>query len=136
MRARRGRWRAGLVQVTARCSCEYEWGVHVAVYARRANLTADQLRSIRHGGPKDPCWSPRDRLVLAAVDALHDTGTIGDKLWARLDEAFSHAQLLDLLLLAGWYHAVSYAANAARVEREEWAPRFDGMSDCAKWVEP
>ena len=31
-------------------------------------------------------------------------------------------QVLDLLLLAGWYHAISYAANAARVAPEEWAP--------------
>ena len=34
------------------------------------------------------------------------------------------AQLVDVLLLAGWYHAVSYAATAARVGREPWAPGF------------
>ena len=32
--------------------------------------------------------------------------------------------VLDLLMLAGWYHAISYAANAARVELEDGAPRF------------
>jgi hypothetical protein len=29
-----------------------------------------------------------------------------------------------LFLLAGWYHAISFAANAARVEPEDWAPRL------------
>jgi hypothetical protein len=28
------------------------------------------------------------------------------------------------LLLAGWYHAISYAARAARVPLEDGAPRF------------
>jgi hypothetical protein len=27
-------------------------------------------------------------------------------------------------MLAGWYHAISYAANAARVPLEDGAPRF------------
>lgn len=111
-------------RVTARCGCEYEWGVHVAVYAERVGLTAEQLRSITHGTPSDPCWSTRDAVVIEAVDALHDTATIPDELWARLDAVFAPAELLDLTLLAGWYHAISYAATAARVELEEWAPRF------------
>ena len=112
-------------RVTARCGCEYEWGVHVAVYAERAGLTTEQVHSITYGRPADPCWSPRDALVLEAVDALHDTATIADELWTRLDAEFGPAELLDLTLLAGWYHAISYAANAARVEPEDWAPRFD-----------
>jgi len=33
-------------------------------------------------------------------------------------------QVLDLLLLAGWYHAISYAANATGVALEAGAPRF------------
>jgi alkylhydroperoxidase family enzyme len=111
-------------RVTARCACEYEWGVHVAFYAEKVGLTAEQVRSITHGGPADPCWSARDALLIEAVDALHDTAMIPDELWARLDEVFGAAELLDLTLLAGWYHAISYAANAARVELEEWAPRF------------
>lgn len=111
-------------RVTARCGCEYEWGVHVAVYAGRAGLTGEQLRSITHGLPGDPCWSPRDALVIEAVDALHDSAAIPDALWDRMAAEFTAAELLDLTLLAGWYHAISYAANAARVELEEWAPRF------------
>jgi alkylhydroperoxidase family enzyme len=111
----------------ARCGCEYEWGVHLAVYAERAELTAEQARSITHGSASDPCWDARDALVIEAVDALHETATIDDGLWARLASAYSDAQLLDLLLLCGWYHAISFAANAARVEPEDRAPRFADM---------
>jgi hypothetical protein len=42
----------------------------------------------------------------------------------RLARLFSQEQLLDLLMLAGWYHAISFTANGARVACEDGAPRF------------
>ena len=48
-------------------------------------------------------------------------------LWQRLARVFSEEQLLDLLMLAGWYHAISFTANGARVAGEEGAPRFADM---------
>jgi hypothetical protein len=45
-----------------------------------------------------------------------------DATWAALD--LSDEQRLDLLLLAGWYHAIAYVARAARVPLEPGAPRF------------
>ena len=33
----------------ARCGCEYEWGVHVAFFAAKAELTAAQITSLTHG---------------------------------------------------------------------------------------
>ena len=44
-------------RVCARCACEYEWGVHVAFFARRVGLTPEQVSSLTHGGPADVCWS-------------------------------------------------------------------------------
>ncbi len=43
----------------ARCRCRYEWGVHVAFFADRVGLTAEQVASLTHGGSSDPCWSSR-----------------------------------------------------------------------------
>jgi alkylhydroperoxidase family enzyme len=109
----------------ARCRCEYEWGVHVALFAERAGLSAEQVTSLTHGGASDPCWTDeRDRLLIAAADALHDSADIGEDLWQLLARLFSEEQLLDLLMLAGWYHAISFTANGARVAREDGAPRF------------
>jgi hypothetical protein len=55
---------------------------------------------------------------------LHDSAVITDDLWLRLARVFRDEQLLDLLMLCGWYHAVSFAANGAQVRREPGAPRF------------
>ncbi len=83
------------------------------------------MRSLTHGQPDDACWTEeRERLLVRAADALHETSTIGDGLWAQLVTAFTEPQLLDLMFLCGWYHAISYAANAAGVALEPDAPRF------------
>jgi alkylhydroperoxidase family enzyme len=109
----------------ARCGCEYEWGVHVLMFGDRVGLTAEQRASTVHGGATDPCWTDeRERLLLLAVDALHDRNDIDDELWSRLAAAFDERQLMDLLLLCGWYHAISFAARAARLPLEPGAPRF------------
>jgi len=116
----------------ARCRCEYERGVHVAFFAERAGLSGEQITSLTHGGASDLCWADeRDRLLIEAADALHDSADIGTDLWHRLARVFSEEQLLDLLMLAGWYHAISYAANGARVAREDGAPRFSDVQDAA-----
>ena len=92
--------------------------MHVAFFAERAGLSSAQISSLTRGDATDPCWPhDHDRLLIEAVDALHDTADVPDGLWHRLAAEFSEAQLLDLLLLCGWYHAISFAANAARVPR-------------------
>jgi alkylhydroperoxidase family enzyme len=107
----------------ARCGCAYEWGVHVAFFAERVGLGTEQVRSLAFGGAGDPCWAEeRDRLLLRAADSLHDTADIDDELWAALARIFDERQLLDLLLLAGWYHAISFVARAVRVPPEDGAP--------------
>ena len=113
----------------ARCGCEYEWGVHVVFFAERVGLTAVQVTSLTHGSAGDTCWSDeRDRLLVAAADELHDTAQIGNELWARLAKVFDDAQLLDIMMLCGWYHAISFTANGARVALEPGAPCFADVS--------
>jgi alkylhydroperoxidase family enzyme len=109
----------------ARCGCEYEWGVHVAFLAERAALTADQVTSLTSGSPSDPCWADAaERLLIRAADELHESSDIDDELWDALAGHFDQAQLLDIVLLCGWYHAISFVATAARVAIEPGAPRF------------
>jgi alkylhydroperoxidase family enzyme len=109
----------------ARCGCDYELGVHVAFFAAKAGFTDEQVASLAHGSAADGCWTDeRDRVLIELADELHLTSTASDALWSRLAATFTEAELLDALLLCGWYHAISYAANAAGVEPEEKAPRL------------
>ena len=109
----------------ALCGCEYEWGVHVARFAARARLAPAQIGSLTHGTSADACWTAeRDRLLLDAADALHTDHDIDDALWTRLSAEFNPEQLLDLFMLCGWYHAISFTARAARLAPEPGTPRF------------
>ena len=57
----------------ARCGCSYEWGVHVAFFAERVALTPEQIRATVHGTPADPAWADEEKLLIRAVDELHDS---------------------------------------------------------------
>jgi alkylhydroperoxidase family enzyme len=112
----------------ARCRCEYEWGVHVAFFANRVELTTEQVSSLTFGASSDPCWvNQRDRVLIDVADALHDECRIPDGLWERLSEELNEVEILDLLILCGWYHAISFAANGAELALEDEAPRFEDV---------
>ncbi len=108
-----------------RCGCEYEFGVHAAYFAERAGLDRAQLSSLVSGSEADGCWtSDRDRLLIRLADALHADARLGGGLWDELSTEFDAPELLDAVMICGWYHAIAFAANALEVELEEWAPRF------------
>ena len=46
-----------IVRTCARCRCEYEWGVHLMLFAERVALTPEQISSLTHGSAADPCWT-------------------------------------------------------------------------------
>jgi alkylhydroperoxidase family enzyme len=111
-------------RTTALGRSEYEWGVHVSIFAARVKLTPEQLHSTVHGGPDDACWSDEDRVLLRLCDALHRTCTLDDVLWQQLRERFSEQAMLELLMLAGFYRTVAYLTNALQLPLEPDAARF------------
>ena len=110
-----------------RCGCEYEWGVHVAFFAERVGLTPEQVRATAGGDPA--AFPERERLLLRLVDALHDDAQVDDALWAAQRAHFSEEQLVELVALAGFYHLISFAANALRIPLEPYGARFPRPAD-------
>ncbi len=105
----------------ARAGAEYEWGVHAVAFGRPLGLTDAQLTATVHGGPDDPAWSERDGLLVRLCDELHATATISDGLWELLAAEWTPDQLLELVVIAGWYRLIAYVINACGVEPEAWA---------------
>ena len=117
-----------ILRTCARCGAEYEWGVHVATFGTKAQWTQEQLRSTVHGAADDVCWSAEDRFVIRLADQLHDTNRVDETLWKEMSAQFAADQMLELLMLAGLYHAVSYVVNATGVQHEAFAPTFPGVA--------
>lgn len=113
-----------ILRTTARCRSEYEWGVHVAFFAEAAALTSDQIAATVHGGHDDPAWSEEESLLVALAVALHERADLPDAIDAALAARFTPAQRVELVFLAGLYHAVSFLTNALRLEPEAGCPRF------------
>jgi len=113
-------------RTTARCGCEYEWGVHAVAFGRPLGLSEEQLRATVHGGPADPAWSPRQSLLVQLVDELSDSGRVPDELWSKLAAEWQPGELVELVATVGFYHFISFTANALGVELEEYAARFPG----------
>lgn len=108
----------------ARCRSEYEWGVHVAFFAVKAKLTPDEIRDTCAADPT--AFAPRERLLLRLVDELHDTANVSDTLWQVLSATWTPEQLIELLALVGFYHMISFVANALQIPRESYGARFPG----------
>jgi 4-carboxymuconolactone decarboxylase len=103
---------------------EYEWGVHVVGFAKPLGLGEEQLRSTVNGSYSDPCWDAEQSCVFRLADELHQTSTISDQLWQSLSGHFDAAQILELIVTAGWYHVIGYLCNGLRIPLEDWAERF------------
>jgi hypothetical protein len=114
-------------RTTALCGAEYEWAIHVRAYAAKAGLTEAQIHSLARGDAGDECWgAAADRGVLHAVDALHATCDLSDERWADLVAATGEDGALEVVLLCGWYHAISFAARALRLPLEPGTVGFPG----------
>lgn len=113
-----------ILRVTANKDCEYEWGVHVAVFAEAAGLSDQQVSSTRLGTPDEGCWDARESLLLTCVDDLCRHAKIQDDSYAQFQESWNMEQQLEILALCGNYHTVSFVANTARVAQEEFAASF------------
>jgi 4-carboxymuconolactone decarboxylase len=111
-------------RVCARAGAEYEWGVHAIIYGRPLGLTGGQLVATVAGDADDPAWSPTDRLLVRLADELHDTCAVSGPLWAELADHYTDEQLLELVIVAGWYRLLSGVINAVGVPLEPWGARF------------
>ncbi len=108
----------------AQARCEYEWGVHVAIFQQPAKLTDEQVTATVSGSPDAACWTIDEQVLIAAVDALHRNATWTSEEFKALSLHYSEAQIFEILLLCGFYRTVSYIANGLNIPLEPTAARF------------
>lgn len=118
-----------ILRTCARCRSEYEWGVHVAMFAQRAGLSEREIAATCDNSHSGDGWSPSDGALVKLVDELHDKASISDAVWADLMQFYSEEQALEMIALVGYYHTISFMTNAARIELENYAPRFSSEAE-------
>jgi alkylhydroperoxidase family enzyme len=113
-----------ILRTTARCRSEYEWGVHVAFFARRLGLGQETIAGSCLWSGDDPRWTARQGAIVRLVDALHESARLDDALWRELSAHFAPDQIVELLVLVGFYHTISFVTNGLEIELEDFGERF------------
>ncbi len=111
-------------RTTARLGCEYEWGVHIALFAKRVGFTDDHVAATVTGPPDAACWTPDEQALIALVDDLVDRRTIADATWATLSAHFDEKRILEAIALVGFYHSISFLCRGLDLPMESYAARF------------
>lgn len=103
-------WNAGSV---------YEFGQHTLI-GRRAGLSEEEISALAGGDLS--VWSEEDRALVDLADDLCRDDCVADATWSALATRWSQAQLVELLVLAGFYRLVSGFLNSAGVELDPGVP--------------
>jgi len=117
-----------ILRSCALCRAEYEWGVHVKIFQPHTGMSDAQIADTAKEATDSALWSAEENSILALADALHAQARIDEALYARLKQAFSDAQLVELVVLAGFYHTISFVIGAFAIDNEPGAPRFPTTS--------
>jgi 4-carboxymuconolactone decarboxylase len=113
-----------ILRTCARCTCEYEWGVHVAFFAQKVGLSDAKVSATLGDTAELGVWSATEALLIQLVDELYETNRLSDALWQRLTQHWQTVQLLELIALVGFYHMIAFLVNSTALALEPWAARF------------
>ncbi|HEX5116794.1 MAG TPA: alpha/beta fold hydrolase [Pseudonocardiaceae bacterium] len=113
----------GILRIAAVVGSEYEYAQHVP-RARAAGLTEDEITGLVHGSA---AWPEADAAVIAMADELLAEGGVADGTWRRLRALLPQDQLVDLVVLLGYYVLIAGTTNTLRVPLEPDAARWPSV---------
>ena len=116
-----------ILRTGVNCHCEYEWGQHVP-YARASRVSDKELLALHRPIESHP-WVANERALLMAADELHATSDLSEETWLPLSECYANDELIEVILLVGQYHLVSFVLNSFRVERDAGLEPFPASTE-------
>jgi alkylhydroperoxidase family enzyme len=96
---------------------EYVWSEHVPI-ARKAGLTADEIRRIAQG-PDARGWDPIEATLLRLADQLFRNSSINDATWKTLAATYDMYHLMDAVMTVTDFTTVSLMYNSLGVQPDE-----------------
>jgi alkylhydroperoxidase family enzyme len=109
-----------ILRVGSRAESVYEFGQH-AVLGRQAKLSDSEIYAVTQNLELWN-WTEDERAILAMVDDLFDNNCVSDGTWTALVRRWSPKELIELMMIAGYYRAVADFVNSLGVEREDGIP--------------
>jgi alkylhydroperoxidase family enzyme len=102
-----------------RCGSIYEFGQHTAI-GLDAGLTGEEIRQLTLP-PEEGPWDSDELALIRFVDELYDSNVVSNATWATLARRWVPGELVELLIVAGFYWMVSGFLNSCRIPVEPGA---------------
>ena len=102
-----------ILRVAGRVGSEYEAAQHRSI-AAKVGVTLGEIDRIADEDLDD--WSDAERVLLQAADELCATDDLTDATWAGLEQRLSSAQILELVVMIGFYRMLGGLLRGLRVE--------------------
>jgi alkylhydroperoxidase family enzyme len=126
-----------ILRVGWRAGSEYEFGQHTVI-GKSAGLTDEEVARLADAGAGE--WAPEDQALVSLADEICEDDVASDQTWRALKERWNDAELLELLVLAGYYRLVSGMLNSVGVALEPatpgWPPGATPRRRAPREVEP
>lgn len=109
-----------ILRTAWRSACRYEWGQHVLI-AREVGLSDELIEA----AASEEAWSSMsagDAALMAFVDGLVATADVDDGQWQTQRARWSDEQMMELVMLVGFYRMIAGYLNAVRVSAERDLP--------------
>ena len=107
------------------CQSVYEFSQH-RVLATEGGMTDDDLRRII-AGPDAPGWDPFEAALARAADEMHADCCISNETWAVLAARYDDREVIQAVMLIGYYRLVSGLLNSLGVPVEGHAQGWSGL---------
>ncbi|HZU73042.1 MAG TPA: carboxymuconolactone decarboxylase family protein [Acidimicrobiales bacterium] len=108
-----------ILRVGWNCQSVYEFGQHTVI-GRRAGLSPEEIARLARPGTGG--WDEGDATLVLMADELCAGDCVSDGTWEALARRFHPGQLVELVVLAGYYRLVSGFLNSAGVELDPGVP--------------
>jgi AhpD family alkylhydroperoxidase len=107
-----------ILRVAALNGPDYVFRIHAARYAGDAGVTAEQVAEVPDWRPST-CFSPRQRALLAYVDAMTRDVVVADSVFKDLKAHFDEREIVELTVLIGAYNMHTRVLKALDIDPEE-----------------
>ncbi len=107
----------------------YEFGQHTVI-GKRCGLTDAEIAAIATDDPTAGSvdWSDGDHDLIALADELCADDCVSDATFARLAENWNEAELIELVVCAGFYRLVSGFLNTMGIPLDDTVPGWPDAS--------
>jgi len=106
-----------ILRVAQRSPGPYVWVQHVAI-ARAVGVSDAKIAALEQGEVSTGLFVPRERAALAFADEIVDTSRSTNDTFAAVRELFSPREMVELLLLIGYFRMICGLMTTLDVELE------------------